>query len=128
MSYCGDRFHIHVLILSSHKWFPIFTVIDSSLQGFIANQHNDQFPLGMFAQLIEHCTGFVEVMVQIPYRPEFISGLIFTTASVSLLRRSPLYSFFNKRFTYMIFKYSQTCKSLSCLWTTLFVLSSRVGF
>ena len=28
----------------------------------------------------------------------------------------------------MIFKYSQTCKSLSCLWTTLFVLSSRVGF
>ena len=30
--------------------------------GFIANQNNDQLPVGLLAQLIEHCTGIAEVM------------------------------------------------------------------
>ena len=37
----------------------------------------------MLAQLVEHCTSIAEVnWVQILYRPEFFSGLIFTTAQV----------------------------------------------
>ena len=29
---------------------------------FIWNQHSDQLPLGLLAELIEHCTGIAEVM------------------------------------------------------------------
>ena len=42
--------------------FPIFTVVNSPLHGFILIQHNDQSPAGMLAQLVEHCTGIAEVM------------------------------------------------------------------
>ena len=28
--------------------------------------HNDQLPVGLIAQLVEHCTGITEVWVQIP--------------------------------------------------------------
>ena len=42
--------------------FHIFTVIYSSLYGFITNQHNDQCSADMLAQLVEHCTGIAEVM------------------------------------------------------------------
>ena len=30
-------------------------VIDSSLHGFITNQHDDQLPLGLLTQLVEYC-------------------------------------------------------------------------
>ena len=36
--------------------------IDSSLHGFIANQHNGKLPVGLLAQLVERCTGVTEVM------------------------------------------------------------------
>ena len=35
--------------------------------------------VGLLAQLVEHCTGIPEVMGSNPYRPEFFSGLLFTT-------------------------------------------------
>ena len=28
----------------------------------ITNSHNDQLPVGLIAQLVEHCTGIAEVM------------------------------------------------------------------
>ena len=34
----------------------MFTLIDSSLYGFITNKHDDQLPVGSLAQLVEHCT------------------------------------------------------------------------
>ena len=34
----------------------MFTVIDSSLYGFITNKHDDQLPVGSLAQLVEYCT------------------------------------------------------------------------
>ena len=34
----------------------------SSLHGFIWNQQNDQLPVGLLAQSVEHCTGIAEVM------------------------------------------------------------------
>ena len=46
--------------------FHIFTVVDSSLHGFIWNQHNDLLPVGLLAQLVELCTGIVEVMSSNP--------------------------------------------------------------
>ena len=67
-------------IICSHIWF---SYIHSYLyiQGFIANPHNDQLPVGLLAQLVEHCTSISKVMGSILYRPEFLfSGPIFTTA------------------------------------------------
>ena len=45
--------------------FHIFTFIDVSshhLYGYNTNSQNDQLPVGLIAQLVEHCTGIVEVM------------------------------------------------------------------
>ena len=42
--------------------FHIFPAIYSPLHGFIWNQHSDQLPIGLLAQLVEHCTGIAEVM------------------------------------------------------------------
>ena len=39
-----------------------FTVIDSLLQRFSKNQHSNQLPVGLLAQLVEHCISIVEVM------------------------------------------------------------------
>ena len=46
------------------------------------NQLNDQLPVGLLAQLVKHCRYSLRSWVQIPYRPVFFSGLIFTTAQV----------------------------------------------
>ena len=32
------------------------------LNGYITNSHNDQLPVGLIAQLVEHSTGIAEVM------------------------------------------------------------------
>ena len=47
------------------------------LQGFIWNQHNDQLPVGLLAQLFERCTSIAEIMGSNPvqawifFRPYF---------------------------------------------------------
>ena len=48
--------------------FHLFIVIYSSLHGFIWNQHNNQLPVGSFAQLVERCTGIAEVKGSSPVR------------------------------------------------------------
>ena len=45
----------------------IFTVIYSSLLGFIWTQHSNQLLVGSSAQLVEHCTGIAEVMPYFHY-------------------------------------------------------------
>ena len=45
----------------------IFTVIYSSLLGFIWNQHSNQLLVGSSAQLVEQCTGIAEVMPYFHY-------------------------------------------------------------
>ena len=60
--------------------FHIFTAIYSPLHGFIWNQHSDQFPVGLLAQLLEHCTSITEVMGSNP-----IQAWIFFQAFFSLL-------------------------------------------
>ena len=42
--------------------YYIFTVIDSSLYEFITIPKNDQLPVSLLAQLVEHCTSITEVM------------------------------------------------------------------
>lgn len=38
--------------------------------------HNDQIPVGLTAQLVEHCTGIAEVRVQIPGQAFLAAALI----------------------------------------------------
>ena len=51
----------------------IFAVMDVTFisSGFIWNQHSDQLPVGLLAQLIEHCTGIAEVMGSNPVQAFF---------------------------------------------------------
>ena len=57
--------------------FHIFTAVYSPLHGFIWNQHSGQLPVGLLAQLVEHCTSIAEVMGSNPvqawifFRPSF---------------------------------------------------------
>ena len=60
--------------------FHIFAVINPSLHSFITNQHNNQFPIGLLAQLVEHCSRILEVVGSNPVLAWIFSGLIFTTA------------------------------------------------
>ena len=63
--------------------FHIFTIVYSPLHGFIWNQHDDQLPVGLLAQLVEHCTSIAEVMGLNPIQAWiFFQALIFTTAQV----------------------------------------------
>ena len=37
-------------------------IIYSLLHGFIRNHDDDQLPVGLLTQLVEHCTGIAKVM------------------------------------------------------------------
>ena len=69
--HCEDHFHIHVFIVQIYDFhikdaniydFHIFPVIFLPLHTFIWNQHADQLPVGLLAQLVEHCTSIPEIM------------------------------------------------------------------
>ena len=51
-----------IISLSFVNDFHIFTAIHLSPQRFITNQQNDQLPVGLLAQLVEHCTCIAEVL------------------------------------------------------------------
>ena len=40
----------------------------------------DQLSAGLIAQLVEHCTGIVEVIGSNTFKPDFFSGFNFTSA------------------------------------------------
>ena len=83
--------------------FHTFTVVDSSLHGFIWNQHIDQLPVGSLAWFVKHCTGITEVVGSNPVQ---------ALSSVSLQQRSLPYSFLdNLLFIYMNSIYSQSFKT-----------------
>ena len=65
------------------------------------NQHNDQLPVVLLAQLVEHCTGIQWSLGQIL---NFLSGLIFTAFKVefiTVLQRLHL-TVLSKNFMYLI--------------------------
>ena len=65
------------------------------------NQHNEQLPVGLLAQLVEHCTGIQRSLGQIL---NFLSGLIFTAFKVefiTVLQRLRL-TVLSKNFMYLI--------------------------
>ena len=43
----------------------------STIYRLISNTNNDQLPVGLIAQLVEHYTNITEVRVRVPFRLEF---------------------------------------------------------
>ena len=72
-----------ISILGSHGISLIRSYI-STLYELMIDPHNDQLPVGVVAQLVEHCSGIAEVWVRVPYRPIFR----FCFSSGAKLRRS----------------------------------------
>ena len=77
--YCEGRFHIHFFIQSSDIYM-IFIYSQSLIHqfpGLLGNKRNDQLPVGLLAQLVEHCTGIAKAMDSYPiqagifFRPYF---------------------------------------------------------
>ena len=62
--------------------FHIFITVYSPLHWFICKQHIDQIPVGLLAQLVEHCTSIAVVMSSNPVQAWIFSGLLFTTTWV----------------------------------------------
>ena len=60
--YCEIAFIFMSLSAVQIYDFQIVTVVYSPLHGFILNQHNDQLPVGLLGQLVEHCACITEVM------------------------------------------------------------------
>ena len=70
-------FAVLLSYLSSSETRPERDLTHSALPVELSGQkdpHNDQLPVGLIAQLVEHCTGITEV------RFESRSGLSFATA------------------------------------------------
>ena len=63
--------------------FHKFTVIYSSLHGFIWNQRNDQLPVGSLVQGVDHCTGIAEIIFSIAQVVIIIAKITFIFASLS---------------------------------------------
>ena len=69
------------MILSSSQLLnllvQIFLYHMSILYGLIiTNSQNDQLPVGLIAQLVEHCTSVTEVMGLIPFQAWIFSGFL----------------------------------------------------
>ena len=101
--------------------------IYSSLHRFIWNQHINQLPVDLFAQLVEHCTGIVEVMGSNPVQAWIFSGLIFTTAQVVFITANIAFIFISKSAVHVYDSYIFTvttfvlhlwfCFVLLCDWS-----------
>ena len=56
-------YHSHLYLFAVELYdIHKFTVVQSALHMLIMHQHNDQLPVSLLAQLVEHCTGIAEVM------------------------------------------------------------------
>ena len=73
---------LHLILHSAvHKYdFHIFVTSSSSFHGFITNQFNDLLPVGLLGY-----TDIAEVNGSNPYKTEFFSGFLFTTAKVAYI-------------------------------------------
>ena len=78
---CDDHSFIQCFFRSSNIWIFIYSLSSVHLSGYITNSHNDQLPVGLIAQLVEHCTGIVEVMDSNPVQAWIFFRLNFRNCS-----------------------------------------------
>ena len=63
--------NIEIVSIRSSNEISLIKTHVSSIYGLIRDPHNDQLPVGVTAQLVEHCTGIAEVRARVLFRPEF---------------------------------------------------------
>ena len=78
-------YHWAFNLFHSHVWFWYIHGHWFITSGFIAKHHNDQSPVGLLTELIEHCTDIAEVMGSNPVR--------FTTAQVVFITSKIVFIF-----------------------------------
>ena len=87
------------------------------LQFVIMNQHNDQLPLGLLAQLVEQCIGIEEVIGSNLIQAWIFSGLVFSTAWVVFVTAK--ISFLLRRISEAYFSFNDQSCSIDyqkCPW------------
>ena len=60
----ADDYNTRVFIVSEMR--IAMNEFDHRILGLIIDPQNDRLPVGLIAQLVEHCTGIAEVRVRIP--------------------------------------------------------------
>ena len=61
----GHSLHLFILlpaVLIMYKFQLSNSLSSHYLYGYITNSQNEQLPVGLTAQLVEHCSGIAEVM------------------------------------------------------------------
>ena len=53
---------VHSFFRSSNIWIFIYSLSSYHLYEYNTNLQNNQLPVGLIAQLVEHCIGIAEVM------------------------------------------------------------------
>ena len=99
-----------VQIYVSHIYIHLFI-----LHGYITNSQYDQLPVGLIAQLVEHCTGIAEVMGSNPVQAWIFSGFLF--ASQRSWVRIPFKPEFFQAFFSQLLKLHSNSEDLSSIWT-----------
>ena len=82
---------------SAHIWFSYICSHYSPLGRFFRIQHNNQYLVGLIAQLLERCTGIVKIIGSNPVRAWFFFRFMSTTSSVVFIAERVAYIRFEMR-------------------------------
>ena len=104
---CDEQSCLHIFLRSSNIWSFIYSFAFFIIYGYITNSQCDQLPVGLIAQLVEHCTSIAEVMGSNP-----VQAWIF-------------FSGFNLYITAMINHVFISFSSVQILWTFLYLFALR---
>ena len=86
-------FHINLLPAVPTYDFHVFNISLSSFYGFIINQFNDLFPVGLLAQLVESCAGIAEVKGSNPVQALIFFSLPFHNCKSCTYKCNDLFSY-----------------------------------
>jgi len=77
------------------KTISMLLIFTALLCRLIMDPHNDQLPVALIAQLVDHCTGIADFRVEAQIRPEFFSPTLsclvpscYCLSSIDKLQRS----------------------------------------
>ena len=74
---CDDQTDLHFILRSSNIWTFIYSLVFFNFYGYITNSQNGQLPVGLIAQMVEHCTGIAEVTGSNPVQAWDLSDWLF---------------------------------------------------
>ena len=78
---CYDQTWLHIILRSSNTRSFIYSLVFFTICRYITNSQSDQLPVGLIAQLVEHCTGIAELMGSNPKPLTAMINPVFTAQS-----------------------------------------------